>query len=178
MDLFNSEIIVRLLQAVNEQLEELCAEKQEIVIVGGSSLALMGLRESTRDIDLVTAIDDSLLAAIIQVANAFQISENWMNNSARFFAPRNTSLDHCAIFLDLSKLRIHFLHTDDLFVMKLYASRGPIDFLDLVLLWPLCTFAEAKSAVNHYWDLYEGAYPDEFLEEYVQRIIDQARLER
>ena len=178
MDLFNSEIIVRLLQAVNEQLEELCAEKQEIVIVGGSSLALMGLRESTRDIDLVTAIDDSLLAAIIQVANAFQISENWMNNSARFFAPRNTSLDHCAIFLDLSKLRIHFLHTDDLFVMKLYASRGPIDFLDLVLLWPLCTFAEAKSAVNHYWDLYEGAYPDEFLEEYVQRIIDQARLKR
>lgn len=178
MDLFNSEIIVRLLQAVNEQLEELCAEKQEIVIVGGSSLALMGLRESTRDIDLVTAIDDSLLAAIIQVANAFQISENWMNNSARFFAPRNTSLDHCAIFLDLSKLRIHFLHTDDLFVMKLYASRGPIDFLDLVLLWPLCTFAEAKSAVNHYWDLYEGAYPDEFLEEYVQRIIDQTRLKR
>lgn len=178
MDLFNSEIIVRLLQAVNEQLEELCAEKQEIVIVGGSSLALMGLRESTRDIDLVTAIDDSLLAAIIQVANAFQISENWMNNSARFFAPRNTSLDHCAIFLDLSKLRIHFLHTDDLFVMKLYASRGPIDFLDLVLLWPLCTFAEAKSAVNHYWDLYEGAYPDEFLEEYVQRIIDQVRLKR
>lgn len=178
MDLFNSEIIVRLLQAVNEQLEELCAEKQEIIIVGGSSLALMGLRESTRDIDLVTAIDDSLLAAIIQVANAFQISENWMNNSARFFAPRNTSLDHCAIFLDLSKLRIHFLHTDDLFVMKLYASRGPIDFLDLVLLWPLCTFAEAKSAVNHYWDLYEGAYPDEFLEEYVQRIIDQTRLKR
>lgn len=178
MDLFNSEIILKLLQAVNEQLEELCAEKQEIVIVGGSSLALMGLRESTRDIDLVTAIDDSLLAAIIQVANAFQISENWMNNSARFFAPRNTSLDHCAIFLDLSKLRIHFLHTDDLFVMKLYASRGPIDFLDLVLLWPLCTFAEAKSAVNHYWDLYEGAYPDEFLEEYVQRIIDQTRLKR
>jgi hypothetical protein len=178
VDLFNSEIIVRLLQAVNEQLEELCAEKQEIIIVGGSSLALMGLRESTRDIDLVTAIDDSLLAAIIQVANAFQISENWMNNSARFFAPRNTSLDHCAIFLDLSKLRIHFLHTDDLFVMKLYASRGPIDFLDLVLLWPLCTFAEAKSAVNHYWDLYEGAYPDEFLEEYVQRIIDQTRLKR
>jgi hypothetical protein len=176
VDLFNSEIILKLLQAVNEQLEELCAEKQEIVIVGGSSLALMGLRESTRDIDLVTEIDDSLLAAIIQVANAFQISENWMNNSARFFAPRNTSLDHCAIFLDLSKLRIHFLHTDDLFVMKLYASRGPIDFLDLVLLWPLCTFAEAKSAVNHYWDLYEGAYPDEFLEEYVQRIIDQARL--
>lgn len=178
MDLFNSEIILKLLQAVNEQLEELCAEKQEIVIVGGSSLALMGLRESTRDIDLVTEIDDSLLAAIIQVANAFQISENWMNNSARFFAPRNTSLDHCAIFLDLSKLRIHFLHTDDLFVMKLYASRGPIDFLDLVLLWPLCTFAEAKSAVNHYWDLYEGAYPDEFLEEYVQRIIDQVRLKR
>jgi hypothetical protein len=178
VDLFNSEIILKLLQAVNEQLEELCAEKQEIVIVGGSSLALMGLRESTRDIDLVTAIDDSLLAAIIQVANAFQISENWMNNSARFFAPRNTSLDHCAIFLDLSKLRIHFLHTDDLFVMKLYASRGPIDFLDLVLLWPLCTFAEAKSAVNHYWDLYEGAYPDEFLEEYVQRIIDQTRLKR
>ena len=178
MDLFNSEIILKLLQAVNEQLEELCAEKQEIVIVGGSSLALMGLRESTRDIDLVTEIDDSLLAAIIQVANAFQISENWMNNSARFFAPRNTSLDHCAIFLDLSKLRIHFLHTDDLFVMKLYASRGPIDFLDLVLLWPLCTFAEAKSAVNHYWDLYEGAYPDEFLEEYVQRIIDQAPLKR
>lgn len=178
MDLFNSEIILKLLQAVNEQLEELCAEKQEIVIVGGSSLALMGLRESTRDIDLVTEIDDSLLAAIIQVANAFQISENWMNNSARFFAPRNTSLDHCAIFLDLSKLRIHFLHTDDLFVMKLYASRGPIDFLDLVLLWPLCTFAEAKSAVNHYWDLYEGAYPDEFLEEYVQRIIDQTRLKR
>jgi hypothetical protein len=178
VDLFNSEIILKLLQAVNEQLEELCAEKQEIVIVGGSSLALMGLRESTRDIDLVTEIDDSLLAAIIQVANAFQISENWMNNSARFFAPRNTSLDHCAIFLDLSKLRIHFLHTDDLFVMKLYASRGPIDFLDLVLLWPLCTFAEAKSAVNHYWDLYEGAYPDEFLEEYVQRIIDQVRLKR
>jgi hypothetical protein len=178
VDLFNSEIILKLLQAVNEQLEELCAEKQEIVIVGGSSLALMGLRESTRDIDLVTEIDDSLLAAIIQVANAFQISENWMNNSARFFAPRNTSLDHCAIFLDLSKLRIHFLHTDDLFVMKLYASRGPIDFLDLVLLWPLCTFAEAKSAVNHYWDLYEGAYPDEFLEEYVQRIIDQTRLKR
>ena len=175
MDLFNSEIIVRLLQAVNDQLEQLCAEKQEIVIVGGSSLALMGLRESTRDIDLVTEIDDLLMTAIVEVANAFQIPESWMNNSARFFAPRNTTLDRCSIFLDLSKLRIHFLHTDDLFVMKLFASRGPIDFLDLVLLWPLCTFADAKSAVNHYWNVYEGAYPDEFLEEYVQRIIKQSR---
>jgi hypothetical protein len=178
VDLFNSEIIVRLLRAVNEQLEELCAEKQIMVVVGGSSLALMGLRESTRDIDLVTEIDDSLLAAIIQVANAFQISESWMNNSARFFAPGTAIMDRCSVFLDLSKLRIHFLHTDDLFVMKLYASRGPIDFADLVLLWPLCSFADAKSAVNHYWELYEGAYPDEFLEEYVQRIVDQARLKR
>lgn len=50
----------------------------------------------------------------------------------------------------------------------------PQDFVDLVSLWPRCSFENAAMAVKRYWTAYPVAYADEFLEEFVGRIADSA----
>lgn len=46
--------------------------------------------------------------------------------------------------------------------------------MDLVSLWPRCSFEIAAMAVRRYWTAYPVAYADEFLEEFVGRIADSA----
>ena len=77
-------------------------------------------------------------------------------------------------FLKLPFVVCQYIQPDDLFVMKLFASRGARDFVDLVALWPMCSFENTAKAVKRYWTAYPGAYADEFLEEFVKRIADSA----
>ena len=57
MDALTSDYIRAMLIVLNKQLETLGSAQQTIVIVGGSCLALMGLRDATHDVDLISPID-------------------------------------------------------------------------------------------------------------------------
>ena len=68
MDQFNAERIFGLLQSLNGELSKLGLSQRTIVLVGGSSLALMGLRESTSDVDVISKIDAVFEIAICRVS--------------------------------------------------------------------------------------------------------------
>ena len=41
----------------------------------------------------------------------------------------------------------------------------------MVVLWPLCGFADADDVVNRFYAAYPNEEPDPFMAEYVQQII-------
>ena len=174
MDQFNAERIFGLLRCLNGELSKLGSSRRTIVVVGGSSLALMGLRESTSDVDVISKIDADFEIAIGYVSVAENLSLKWLNSSAGAFVPQDFDNSRCSLFANLSNLRILLIQPDDLFIMKLFASRGARDFVDLVALWPICSFENTAMAIKRYWTAYPAAYPDEFLEEFVKRIADLA----
>ncbi|NQV96581.1 MAG: hypothetical protein HQ486_02185 [Acidimicrobiaceae bacterium] len=134
----------------------------------------MGLRESTSDVDVISKIDAVFEIAIGRVSAAENLSLKWLNDSTGAFVPQDFDNSRCSLLANLSNLRILLIQPDDLFVMKLFASRGARDFVDLVALWLMCSFENTAKAVKRYWTAYPGAYADEFLEELVKRIADSA----
>jgi hypothetical protein len=44
----------------------------------------------------------------------------------------------------------------------------------MVVLWPLCGFADADDVVSRFYAAYPNEEPDPFMTEYVQRIIGAA----
>jgi len=174
VDALTSDFIRTMLVVLNEQLDTLGSAQQTIVIVGGSCLALMGLRDATHDVDLVSQIDETLQIAIRDTALVEGLEMSWMNSSAMAFMAEDFEQSRCSLIMDLSRLKVLTLHVDDLFIMKVHAARNPQDFADLVLLWPRCSFVSANDVVGRYWVSYSMAYPDEFLHVYVQQVIDRA----
>ena len=61
------------------------------------------------------------------------------------------------------------------FLMKLYASRGGDDELDMLKLWPLTDFADAADVVRRFYDAYPLEKPDEHLEDHVHGLIGRAQ---
>lgn len=86
----NAETLGELLNALGEQLAFL-GSQAEIVVIGGSALAALGLvRRVTRDVDLLAIADKgelllakplpaALLSARAAVARDFGLEENWLN---------------------------------------------------------------------------------------------------
>jgi len=175
VDALTSDYIRAMLIVLNKQLETLESAQQTIVIVGGSCLALMGLRDATHDVDLISPIDETLRIAIREIAIIEGLEMSWMNSSALAFMAEDFEQSRCSSIMDLSRLKVLTLNVDDLFIMKVHAARNPQDFADLVLLWPRCSFMSANDVVERYWVSYSMAYPDDFLDVYVQQVIDRAR---
>lgn len=87
---FQPEAITALLAALGERLE-LSRTPVELVVIGGSALAILGLVErSTRDVDVVALLDGSELrsakplpATVIEARDAvaadFDVNEEWLN---------------------------------------------------------------------------------------------------
>ena len=123
-----------------EVAEELEGERVEIVIVGGALLALNGLREATRDVDTVCAIDVRLEAAVARVAERHDLTPKWLNDRSRPFLPATFEMDDCEILLDHPKLLVLGASMDQVFLMKVHAGRAA-DADDLEALWPRCSFA-------------------------------------
>lgn len=65
--------------------------QHRLVLVGGSLLAWYGLRDSTRDVDSVVAIDAILRSAVEMVAARHGLAPRWLNDHARPFAPQHPS---------------------------------------------------------------------------------------
>jgi hypothetical protein len=145
---------------------------QCIVVVGGSLLALLGFREATNDVDSITRLGKSLRTAVAQVADRHDLAPRWLNDSAAGFAPQTFDEAACTVELDHPRLRVLGAPLQQVFVMKLFASRA-VDVTDLTAIWSECGFESPEQAA----DLYHAAYPhlerDQYLADEIRAIGDR-----
>ena len=135
-------------------------------------MALLGLRESTMDVDTITQLDATLRQAVTEVARDFDLDPGWLNDRAFAFRPQiELTLDEP--LFEHPNLVIDGPTPDYVFLMKL--GRGAQrDRGDLVALWPRTTFGSPEAVAR----AYEAAYPhllhDEYLAGYVAEIAAAA----
>ena len=139
-----------------------------LILVGGSLLAWHGLRDSTRDVDSLVALDATLRKAVETVAARHGLAPRWLNDDARPFAPQTLREQDCDLLADLPGLRVLGAPLDQVFLMKLHATRvRTSDVEDMVALWPRTGFASAAQAVELYYEAYPLAEVDPYLVAYV-----------
>jgi hypothetical protein len=148
-----------------------------LVIVGGSYMALRGLRHATADVDTVTRLQVTVRDPVNVVARRRHLRPNWLNDYAQPFTPIGLRVDMCDVLFDHPHLRVLGPPPDCIFLMKLYAGRAP-DFDDMVALWPLCTFASASEAAERFVAAYPQAPPDPDLIPYIAEISELATAAR
>ena len=142
--------------------------QHKLILVGGSLLAWHGLRDSTRDVDSVTALDATLRRVVETVAAKHGLAPRWLNDHARPFAPRTLREQDCDVLADLPALLVLGAPLDQVFLMKLHATRvRSADVEDMVALWPRTGFASGAQAVALYYEAYPLAEQDPFLATYV-----------
>jgi Nucleotidyltransferase of unknown function (DUF6036) len=172
--LFSRQDIINNLDAVAEILAAAGHPQIRLIVVGGSYLAMHGLRDATRDVDTITALDEAVSDAVHEVATRRGLATNWLNAHARPWAPAGLREQDCHVLLEHPNLLVLGPPADQVFLMKLCASRAP-DVNDMVALWPLCNFADAVDVVNQFYAAYPNEEPDPFMTNYVQTIIKAAR---
>ena len=153
-----------------EVAEELAGARVEVVIVGGALLALHGLRDATRDVDTVRAIDDQLEAAVARVAERHDLAPKWLNDRSRPFLPATFDAEDCEILLDHPALLVMGAPMDQVFLMKVHAGRA-VDADDLVRLWPQCSFGTPDAAAVAYAAAYPHEPPDLRLADWIASVL-------
>lgn len=171
--LFDREMLLAALAKLDQALEAREVEHQELIVVGGSYLALADLRQSTRDVDTITRLIASVRAAIDEVGADVGFPPGWLNDRAAGFAPSGLGVEHCSPAFEGLALTVLVPSADWIFLMKLYSART-IDRPDMIKLWPLARFESAAAAVERYWDAYPHAPTDDFLKSFVASIADAA----
>ncbi|MGW7681997.1 DUF6036 family nucleotidyltransferase [Kribbella sp. NPDC054772] len=164
-----------ILNHLAEVADELAREDLvcRLVVVGGSYLALHGLRESTADVDSLTRLTEDVKAVVRRVGERHGLRPTWLNDSAAMFMPAGLDLDECAVLYEHSHLTVLGPPPEQVFLMKLLAGRAP-DHDDLTALWPRCGFADAQTAVDAYYVAYPFEEHDPHLVDYVQQIAELA----
>jgi Nucleotidyltransferase of unknown function (DUF6036) len=169
--LLTAELIRTYLLEVAELLPD--GDPQCIVVVGGSLLAVLGLREATTDVDTITRLESSLEAAVAEIATRHDLAPHWLNNSAGRYIPTTLHKEDCSVVIDHARLRVLGAPLQQIFVMKLFAART-VDIADLMVIWNECGFVSPEQAA----DLYHLAYPhlerDEYLADYIRELAVRA----
>jgi hypothetical protein len=156
---------------LNEVASELTSQGPPltIVIVGGSLLALLGLRDSTRDVDTIRRLDNELVLARDVVAQRHDLSSTWLNDAAAGFVPVTFRDEDCEPLLETGRLVAVRPAYRVVFAMKLLAYRVT-DVPDLRRLWGACDFESAAEAVDFFYE----SYPHEEFDEYLTALIDRS----
>lgn len=150
-------------------------EAQFIVIaVGGYLLAWHGLRATTHDVDSVKRLSRPLSTAAAVIARRHDLDDHLLNDSASAFVPATFDESACEILLDHERLLVLGAGFDDVFLMKLFASRT-VDYDDLVALWPYCSFPSAEEATRRFYLAYPHETPDPYLASHVAGIASRAK---
>src|SRR5262245_32876591 len=147
--------------------------RTELVVVGGSYMALRGLRASTADVDTVSDLIVTVRDAVNVVARRRHLRPNWLNDYAKPFTPVGLPFDDCDVLYDHPALRLLGPPPDWIFLMKLYAGRAP-DIDDLVALWPLSGFTSPDEAAKRFAAAYPHMPPDDDLIELLEDIAEMA----
>lgn len=144
-----------------------------LVVVGGSFMALVGLRDTTADVDTITRLNDNVRAAVEAVAEDRDLRHDWLNDRAAAFAPIGMSVDDCGVLAEHPSLIVLGPPPNLAFLMKLQAARA-VDHDDLVVLWPRCSFSSPEAAVAAFYAAYPHEEPDPHLVDYVAQIVTAA----
>lgn len=151
------------------ELEKREAPTVEIVVVGGSCLALRDLRASTRDVDSATALNEVLRDAAAVVAQHHGLRADWLNDHARPFLPADFERSRCSVLAEHPRLIVLGPPPDDVLMMKAYAGRES-DVADMARLWPLCSFTTPAAAARRFAQAYPHAPDDPHLATYFATI--------
>lgn len=161
--------------AILDHLHELARElgpgtqQHEIIVVGGSLLALHDLRLSTRDIDSVARLDPELKEAADRVAARHGLPPGrWLNDRAAMFRPATLTAQMCEVVFENPRLIVRGAPLEYVFLMKLGARAS--DFDDLRVLWPACSFSSPEQAVQMWHEAYPHEEQDPFLIDHIRRI--------
>ncbi len=168
--LLDIEDIMRLLGEVADELDKVDDDQHRIIVVGGALLAWYKLRAATRDIDSVTKLDEATKQAAAVVGERNDIGPSWLNDAAKGFLPRTFDETACDLLLDRTSLRVLGATPDQVFIMKLFASRAA-DTDDLETLWPNCSFVTVEDAVEAYYAGYPHEERDPYLADRLRSIL-------
>lgn len=152
------EEILRYLDEVASELRQEGAQLT-VIVVGGSLLALHGLREATADVDSMSKLNKELRDAAAVVAARHGLAPTWLNDRVLGFETPGIDEDSCDLIRNHPRLRILGAPLRDVFLMKLFAARTR-DVDDLVALWPESGFASPQEAVDALYAAYPHEEPD------------------
>jgi hypothetical protein len=172
--LFDGEETITALRALADLLEEARVPHQDIIIVGGSYLAILNLRRATRDVDSITRVESATKQAIADVGHARGYDAEWLNDAAASFYPIGLTIDHCTVLFEHPALTVFGPSADWIFLMKLDAART-IDLPDLQKLWVHTGFRDADEAVERFRLAYPMSPDDPYLTEFVSEIVRSAK---
>lgn len=146
-----------------------------LTIVGGAYLALLGLRESTIDIDFITPLSADLRETIAELGERHGLPHNSLNDHARAFAPRATDHRDVTVIFEAPQLKVVGLPLTEIFLMKL-ARASAADIGDMRILWPLVAefFGSSRVVVDEFYRAFPLEPFDEYLEDFVASIITEA----
>ena len=173
--LLNGAAVRRLVVELAEALG--ANDHRELVIAGGSLLALHGLRDSTIDVDSLTPLDETLRNHIAQIAAQHGLRTDWLNDHALPFRPLGLRPEECDVLLEHLGLRLLGVPLPQLFLMKLDRAQEQ-DVADLVRLWPIVSsaFRSVSQIVHEYLAAYPNAREDPFLEQFLHDVARRSHL--
>jgi hypothetical protein len=171
---FDRARLLSALASLDEALQARGLPRQDLIVVGGSYLALAHLRDSTMDVDVVTRLTEATRQAVAEVADRHGVSARWLNDNAATFRPRGLTAEHCTTVVDGPALRVLAPSADWIFLMKMYSGRL-VDRPDLARLWTHTGFTAPAEAVARYWQAYPHAPEDPYLEGFIAEILRQLK---
>jgi len=86
---FRRDDILLLLEKLARGMQRDNSLPLELIVVGGSALALLGLRKSTHDIDSLTFLPDEIQEIICDIGIQDDLGTDWLNDRARAFEPND-----------------------------------------------------------------------------------------
>lgn len=170
---FDRDRVLAALTSLDEALQAEGLPRQDLIVVGGSYLALFDLRDSTMDVDVVTRLGEVTRRAIATVAERHGVSSRWLNDNAAAFRPVGLTVEHCTPVLEGPALRVLTPSADWIFLMKMYAGRA-VDRPDMARLWPRTGFTTPTDAVTRYHAAYPQAPDDPYLTGYITEVLRHA----
>lgn len=132
-ELLDREQVISLLTELGRRLSEL-GQTVEVYVVGGTAMVLSYDRTRlTRDVDAVWAADSPLDRVAADMAEAYQLPRDWINDRVRPMLPRVID-EGQAEALVVPGLTVSVASPRHMIAMKARAARDARDLDDLVLL--------------------------------------------
>jgi hypothetical protein len=124
-------------------------------------------------VDSARRFESDLSEAVNLVGARHDLGDDWLNERAAPFWPATASYDECDLVFEHPALTVRRPSPEVIFVMKLYRADPP-DRDDLVLLWPLCRFADPGDAAEAFRRAYPHAPDDPEIEDYIAEMAREA----
>ncbi len=166
--------IQKLLHLFAEKIQNDFGGASKLIVIGGSAMSLLNLRHGTHDIDVINELSVFELQTIEKISQSEGVSIEWMNNRSRPFCPQNLNQQGCRLIMKIYNTELYVPSFDSLLVMKMHASRGERDLVDMYLLWGQCSFTSIKEIEDAYWAAYPDAPADPYLSSHIEKIEFQS----